>query len=247
MADTAIDAVEIKFTLSDASLDLAMTSLHLGDPDKKRTIWFFDSVDSMKCHPRLFRAGIILRLRRKKDGPGESTLKLRPARAELLVGDFRAGAGHFGERYSVEWDWAHDQVLAASMDADVDREAADEMAHEPANDSFSADQLRLLHEAGKPPPHPFADIRAVGPIAAKRWDDIGEGPLATLRAEHWTYGDDRQFLELSLKVKDLTTAEQCRDALLDDLARRGLKPDPAGMSKTETVLMDLLIGPNHAW
>ena len=148
MADTPIDAVEIKCTLSDTSLDLAMMSLHLGDPDRKRTVWFFDSIDSTECHPRLFRAGIILRLRRKKNGPGESTLKLRPARAELLVDDFRAGAGHFGEDYSVAWDWAHDQVLAASMDADVDREAADKMVNGPAADSFSADQLRLLHEAG---------------------------------------------------------------------------------------------------
>ena len=48
-------------------------------------------------------------------------------------------------------------------------------------------------------------------------------------------------------MKDLTAAAQCRDALLDDLARRGLKPDPAGMSKTEKVLMDLLVAPNHAW
>jgi len=109
MADTPIDAVEIKCTLSDTSLDLAMMSLHLGDPDRKRTVWFFDSIDSTQQGPRLFHAAIILRLRRKKDGPGESTLKLRPARAELLIGDFRAGAGHFGDRYSVEWDWAHDK------------------------------------------------------------------------------------------------------------------------------------------
>lgn len=246
MADTPTDAVEIKFTLSDTSLDSAMASLDLGDPDRKRTIWFFDSIDSTQHGARLFLAGIILRLRRKKDGPGESTLKLRPARAELLVGDFAAGVGRFGERYSVEWDWANDKVLAASMDADVAREAADDMVHEPTADSFSVDQLRLLHEAGAPPPDPFAGVRAVGPIAAKRWDDIGEGPLATLRAEHWTYGDDKQFLELSLKVKDLTAAAQCREALLDDLARRGLKPDPAGMSKTATVLVDLLVDPNRA-
>ena len=247
MADIPTDGVEIKCTLSDTSLDSAMTSLHLGDPDRKREIWFFDSIDSTQPRPRLFHAGIILRLRRKKDGPGESTLKLRPARAELLIGDFRAGADHFGERYSVEWDWAHEKVLAASMDADVDGNAADEMVHEPTADRFSGEQLRLLHEAGTPPSHPFADIRAVGPIASKRWDDVGEGPLATLRAEHWTYGGDKKFLELSLKVKDLAAAAQSREALLDDLARRGLKPDPAGMSKTETVLMDLLIGPNHAW
>ncbi len=71
--------------------------------------------------------------------------------------------------------------------------------------------------------------------------------MAALRAERWTYGDDKKFLELSLKVKDLTAAAKCREALLDVLARRGLKPDPAGMSKTETVLMDLLVAPNHAW
>jgi hypothetical protein len=245
MADIPTDGVEIKCTLSDTSLDAAMTSLELGDPDRKREIWFFDSIDPAHRRPRLLHAGIILRLRRKKDGPGESTLKLRPARAELLIGDFRAGAGRFGERYSVEWDWAHEKVLAASMDADVDRNAADEMAHEPTAAGFSVDQLRLLHEAGTPPSDPFTDIRAVGPIASKRWDDVGEGPLATLRAEHWTYGDGRKFLELSLKMDDLTAAAQSRDALLDDLALRGLKPDPAGMSKTETVLMDLLIGPHR--
>ena len=93
----------------------SMTSLDLGDPDRKREIWFFDSIDPAHRRPRLLHAGIILRLRRKKDGPGESTLKLRPARAELLIGDFRAGAGRFGKRYSVEWDWAHEKVLAASM------------------------------------------------------------------------------------------------------------------------------------
>ena len=39
------------------------------------------------------------------------------------------------------------------------------------------------HEAGTPPPDPFVGIRAAGPIDSERWDDIGEGPLATLRAE----------------------------------------------------------------
>lgn len=106
MADIPTDGVEIKCTLPETSLESAVTSLHLGDPDRKRAIWFFDSIDSAERRPRLFHEWIVLRLRRKKDGPGESTLKLRPARAELLVDDFRAGAGHFGDRYSVEWDWA---------------------------------------------------------------------------------------------------------------------------------------------
>jgi hypothetical protein len=45
-------------------------------------------------------------------------------------------------------------------------------------------------------------------------------------------------------VTDLTDAKQHRDALLKDLARRGLQPDPAGTTKTEAVLLELL-GQNH--
>ena len=109
-----------------------LPSFGLGDPDRKRQISFFDSIDPARNDLRLLRAGIILRLRRKTDGPGKSTLKLRPGLAELLVGDFRAGAGRFGKRYSVEYDWARKQVLAASMDAEVDHHVGDIIVHEPA-------------------------------------------------------------------------------------------------------------------
>lgn len=247
MTSTPVDGVEIKCTLSGTSLQPAIVSFRLGDPDRKREIWFFDSIDMVHDHPRLLQAGIILRLRRKNDGPGESTVKLRPAQEKRLVGDFRADTDPFGKSYSVEYDWAaHDPVLAASMNADVDREAADKMVDlvEPIEDRYSDDQLRLLNEAGTPPPDPFADLRAAGPIASERWNDVGEGRLAELRAERWTYGNNKQFLELSLQATDLTDAKRHRDALLEDLARRGLQPDPAGRPKTEIVLLELL-GPNH--
>ena len=57
MADIPTDGVEIKCTLSDTSLNLAMTSLHLGDPDRKREVWFFDSIDQASRRPRLLQAG----------------------------------------------------------------------------------------------------------------------------------------------------------------------------------------------
>jgi hypothetical protein len=127
------------------------------------------------------------------------------------------------------------------MDADVNRHAADELVLPGAvtADRFSPDQLRLLDEAGAPPPGVFDDLRAAGPIASARWDDIGEGPLAGLRAERWAY-DDQQFLELSLQVPDLTEGAKLRDAPLEDVARRGLQLDPAGRPKTEIVLVELL-------
>jgi hypothetical protein len=244
MITTPVDAVEIKCTLS-GSLDAAVASFHLDRaPSRERDIWFFDKLDAAGTAPQLLRAGVILRLRRKTGGRGETTLKLRPARADLLVGDFRAGSGRFGESYSVEWDWAHEPVLSASMDADVKRDTADAMVVPGGltRARFSADQLRLLDEAGTPPPGAFDDLMAAGPIASARWDDVGEGPLAGLRAERWTYGD-KQFLELSLQATDLTEGETLRKAMLEDVKRRGLEPDPAGRSKTETVLLDLLSAP----
>jgi hypothetical protein len=150
VAETIVDAIEIKCTLSGLSLEAAIKSFGLSRaPDKTREIWFFDSIDPGTGKPRLLEAGIILRLRRKKDGAGESTVKLRPAQAELLDGDFRPSRHHFGKRYSVEWDWAHDRVLAASMDNDVDPAAADEMVRlvDPFAERLSPDQLRLLTEA----------------------------------------------------------------------------------------------------
>ena len=113
MSTTPVDAVEIKCTLS-GDLGPAVASFGLGrNPDRKRQIWFFDKLDTTGAEPQLLRAGIILRLRRKKDDDGETTVKLRPARPERLVGDFRAGSGRFGEAYSVEWDWARSKVLSA--------------------------------------------------------------------------------------------------------------------------------------
>jgi hypothetical protein len=244
MAEITVGSVEIKCTLSGISLEAAIRSFDLSRaPDKTREIWFFDSIDPGTRKPRLLQADIILRLRREKDGSGESTAKLRPAQAERLVGDFRPSHHHFGKRYSVEWDWAHDRVLAASMDNDVDLGVADEMVRlvDPFAQRFSPDQLRLLTEASTPPPNPFAGIDRAGPITSDRWDNIGDGPLAGLRAERWSYGKtNKLFLELSLRVAELTSGEQCREALLKDLSRRGLQPDPARVSKTEMVLRDLL-------
>lgn len=244
MAEIAADAVEIKCTLSGLFLESAIKSFGLSRaPDKTREIWFFDSIDPGTGKPRLLEAGIILRLRRKRDDSGESTVKLRPAQAELLDGDFRPSRHRFGKRYSVEWDWAHDRVLAASMDNDVAPGVADEMVRlvDPFAERLSRDQLRLLTEAGTPPPDPLAGIDRAGPITSERWDNIGDGPLAELRAERWTYGNtNKQFLELSLRAADLASGKKCRETLLKDLSRRGLQPDPAGVTKTETVLRDLL-------
>ena len=237
----AVDGVEIKFTVARAGLDAAMASYQLKDDDaRKRDVFFFDELDPATRFPRLLGAAIVLRLRRKKGGSGTTTLKLRPADADRLTGDFAAGSGVFAD-YTVEVDWSNRQVLAASMNVDVaeGRVAAVLDAGGPIRGLFAADQLRLLDEAGTPPPDPFGPLRTAGPITTHRWDDVADGELAGLRAERWTYLDNA-FLELSLRAKDLDEADRLRTALLKDIDDRGIELDPSTTSKTETVLRDFL-------
>jgi hypothetical protein len=242
MGDIPVDGVEIKCTLSGAALDGGVASFGLQRVAAKRQeVWFFDTIDPVSHDLRLLLAGVVLRLRRKKDRSGTSTLKLRPASPELLVGDFRAGSGRF-EDYTVEYDWAHKPVLAASMGTKIDEETVDAALQRPdrVHGLYSKHQLRLLHEAGTPPPDPFVGLRPAGPVTAHRWEDVGDGPLTDLRAEHWEYAGGRTFLELSLRAPDCAQARQRRDILLADLERRHLTPDSAATSKTETVLRELL-------
>ena len=237
----AVDGVEIKFTVARAGLDGALASYGLrGGDAKKRDVFLFDELDIATGFPRLLAAAIVLRLRRKKDGSGTTTLKLRPADGYRLTGDFAAGSEAFAD-YTVEVDWSSRQVLAASMNADVDEGpvAAVLNVGEPIRGLFSPDQFRLLDEAGSPPPDAFGLLRTAGPITTHRWDDVAGGELAGLRAERWTYLDNA-FLELSMRADDLDEAEQLRTVLRKDIDDRGIELDPSTTSKTETALRDFL-------
>lgn len=245
MGDTAVDGVEVKVTLVGSELDRAVTAFGLDRDDaEQQRVWFFDTIDPDSGDLRLLSAGVILRLRRKKSRKWTSTLKLRPAKAERLVGDFHVEADRF-EDYKVEYDWATEPVLAASMDTDVDDATIDALLARPEviPTLYTDDQRRLLTEAGAPPRAPFADLRCAGPVRAHRWDDVDTGALGDVRAELWEYGGGRAFLELTIDAADCDQARHQRNTLLADLERHQLAPDPQATSKTATVLRDLLPTP----
>jgi hypothetical protein len=229
--------VEVKATLVGDDVARAVAALGLEGDGKHLEVWFFDALDAAGALT-LGSRSIILRLRRRKDR-WTSTLKLRPAVLARLTGDFAPGSDEFGDRYKVEYDWANRPVLAASMDHEPDVE---DPASALAADVVSAVQRRLMDEAGNPPREPWEGILAVGPVDARRWDDVSTPHLDGLRAERWTYLGDRRFLELSLRADDRDEAGKRRETLLADLADVNLAPDPNAPPKTETVLRDLLSG-----
>jgi hypothetical protein len=245
-----VDGVEIKATLSGAQIDAAVASFGLRPADAKRqVVYFFDVVeDTGSKDPsrrlRLFTSHVILRVRQRASGKGESTLKLRPADRGRLTGRWAAGSRHDG-KYRVEYDWAAHRVLAASMDADLDADRIADVVHQrrPVGRAFTAEQEEFLDECGSAPSFPFRDLHVAGPIEALRWEDIETGPFTErlgLRAEQWKYEGGFPFLELSVKVDDVEEAGGLRDALAEELRRRNLRTDPLAETKTETVLRTLL-------
>lgn len=140
-----VDGVEIKFTLTGASVQAAADSYGLEDEGvTPRDIYFFDRFDAGAPSPRLLTAHVVLRLRGKKGKSGESTLKLRPADQERLVGDFAAGSGKFGE-YKVEVDWSRAQVVAASMDAEVEKDVVKAVLADLPTRPAATSRLTLNH------------------------------------------------------------------------------------------------------
>jgi hypothetical protein len=255
-SEIAVDGVEVKSTLVGPQIEAAIESFGLRNREAaRRIVYFFDVIEDARSEGprrplRLLAAGVILRLRRRPNGRGESTLKLRPADPHRLTGRWAVGSEHTGD-YRIEYDWAANRVLATSLDADLGEDLIDEVveSQQPVKTAFTDEQQSLLDECGSPPPHPFHDLKVAGPITALRWADIETGPFTgqlSLRAEHWSYTGGPPFLELSLKTPDVDSAGELREELAAELRRRGLEIDPLAETKTETVLRALLETPSAA-
>jgi hypothetical protein len=246
-----VDSVELKFTFSGDQAREVRRSFTLSPASAQQlSIYFFDSLDeeggtAEEPRLRLLDAGVILRLRHVLGGKDNSTLKLRPARADRLVGRWRSGTDH-DDDYRVEYDWAARPVLTASLEARVTADDLREVVEgrRRLSTAFSDEQEGFLSECGPGLADVFDDLDVAGPISALRWSDLAADSgavVAGLRAEQWDYGDGLSFLELSARVDEPERAADRREQLFGLLRVRGLTPD-AGRPKTETVLRSLLSG-----
>ncbi|MGH9279651.1 MAG: hypothetical protein ACRD12_16315 [Acidimicrobiales bacterium] len=239
-----LDAVEIKVTIGPAVMARAMETLDL-DPTAgaSRRIWFCEvpSHGDGDPEPVLLGRGVILRLRETEGKGADSTVKFRPFDSSKLLARWRDVSRLDGGELRVEGDWVGARrVVSASLVAEQgDDEPAEAAAgRRPVAKLFSQDQEDFLRDHAGDPVE-LSGLRALGPIAARKWEPRDRRLPRDLAAEHWKV-DELEFLELSVRADDVTDAADLQQRLDRALGERGLATDVVQETKTRTVLEHLI-------
>jgi hypothetical protein len=220
----ATRAVEIKVTIR---AQQEMKAVRLFGLDRSnaesREIYFFDT-------PELdyFKRRVVLRARMIRNGPDDSTVKIRPVDPDRIAPQWKNLQG-----FKLEADVAGAKVVrSASLTlpqkrGEIKAVAAGERA---LKKLFSSDQERFLedHVLARVP---LDSLRVLGPVAVMRWQSRHDGLPGELTAEEWHLPDGADLLELSIKV-DRADAFRSRDDFLAFLGRAGL--DHTGVQEAKT-------------
>lgn len=229
---------EIKFTLPADQVAAGLAVFGLADRiGERRDVYFIEALDPGGSL-RFYDHGLVIRVRRRTDDSGDVTVKLRPADRDRLTGRWRPGTEHKAD-YRVEVDWAKTKVLAASLTTDHGSGIARRLDGG-RKKLLTDEQQHFLRNCGPELTKPFLHTLNAGPIIAHKWDDLALRGCEGVRAEQWSWGAGRTFLELSLRCDADEDAAAPRAALEAELERLGLKPDDAATTKTEAVLRDFL-------
>lgn len=234
----ASDPVEIKVNIA-GDVDHALGILGL-DGGKKREVWFFDDVtEGTRAALPLLSAGVVLRLRRRKNGEEDSTVKLRPCRRSQLIPPWHV-APTGDDEFRIEGDWSRGRhVLAASVESKFDSGVIKRVTKTGgrAVEAFTSRQQDFLTQCGDISVA-FDGVSALGPIASTQWKDLSIGAHEVV-AERWTV-KGLDFLELSIRTEsgaEHAVADQ--RSLTAEILSRGLDMDDSDEPKTTRVLRRL--------
>jgi hypothetical protein len=235
-----IEWVELKVTFGAEQVDagLAGFALEAGSAER-RSIWFCDRIDAHggpAMLPLLAR-GAILRVRKIRDSPDDSTFKLRGPEGSVDPRLWRRRCRAFGDDARIEGDWVTDRhLVSASLDSRVEDGLIDDVvaAERPyqVQRLFSDDQQGLAAEwlLG------FDGLELLGPIRAQKWKK-GAGKLdAEVVAELWEIDNGPRFLELSIRVKADQDPVGAQQQLEQTVRDNGLEIAADQQTKTSTVL-----------
>jgi hypothetical protein len=237
---------EIKFTLPADQVAAGLNAFGLADRvGERRDVYFVEALDPGGSL-RFYDHDLVVRVRRRADDSGDVTVKLRPVDRDRLTGRWRPGTEHDKAEYKVEIDWARKekQVLAASVTVKHDSGIARRLDG-PRKKLLIDEQEHFLRNCGPDLNRPFLRAVNAGPIIAHKWDDVAVSGCEGVRAEQWSWGAGKKFLELSLRCDPDEDAAAARASLAFELEHLGLKPDDAATTKTEVVLRDFLRPPRN--
>lgn len=216
------DAVQIKVTVPASLLGPAWAELGLRDDHgERRRIYFCEDLTSLYSRLPLLAGGVVLRLRHRAGGGGDSTVRLRPARRSRLAASWTGG-----QFPRVEADWAGDRrVLDASLTAAVDVAALAGLTpgRPPPQGMFGDAQRRFLRQCADVAVD-VDNLTVLGPISTHRWGHLllGGFPVA---AERWRLGSPAgDLLEFSTRVEP-DGAEIARLGFETALREFGVDPD----------------------
>jgi hypothetical protein len=235
---SAIQDVEIKVTISAEQATEAARTLGLRSADaERRDIWFCEYLNGQggPIALPLLGQGLILRLRRKREGADDSTVKVRRREDEPLLASWRRELIR-EEKFRVEGDWVGSRhMVSASLVAELPDGDIGEVAAGQGSVArlFTAAQEEVLR-ASCPLPIDLRALDPLGPVSAHKWEPRAHEFEHKIAAERWQAGELR-FLELSIRVPR-SVAEAAQDAFERQIRHLGLDVDQVQETKTRLVL-----------
>ena len=221
------EAVEIKATIPESQIDLAMELYKLSPDENERYIYFFDTPEL-----ELFETGIIARARRIVGCEHDSTIKFRPVVPESVPALWRKYSG-----FKLEADASDKGVIkSASLTMPVSKGLIKRVAagKDPIASLFAQEQLLfLLSMANKKIDYDKVEI--FGPMRAWRWKYNDPGLPWPLTGELWRRADGSRIFEVSIKAPVIQAAAATA-GFMAFLGEVGAKRDDGQQAKTRWAL-----------
>jgi hypothetical protein len=219
--------VEIKATIPQQQIELALKAYGLELDDNERYIYFFDTPDL-----ELFEQGVIARARRVVGATHDSTIKFRPVEPEAVPAVWRKHSG-----FKIEADSGDKGVVkSASLTMPVAKGQIKRVAagKEPISSLFSEQQLLfLLSMANKK--IDYDKVVVMGPMRAWKWKYNHPALPWPITGELWKRDDGSQLFEVSIKTP-VVQAAAATAGFMAFLAELGAERDAAQQAKTRWAL-----------
>jgi hypothetical protein len=219
--------VEIKATIPEKQVDLALQAYGLSLSGNERYIYFFDTSDL-----ELFETGVIARARRIVGAQHDSTIKFRPVEPESVPALWRKYSG-----FKIEADCSEKGVVkSASLTMPVAKGLIKRVAagKNPIADLFTEEQLLfLLSLASKK--IDYSRVVVLGPTQAWRWKYRHPGLPWPITGELWQRRDGARLFEVSIKVP-VAQAAAATAGFMAFLAEVGAERDDGQQAKTRWAL-----------
>jgi hypothetical protein len=221
------DGIEIKATIPQRQVEVALKLYGLQRDENERYIYFFDTPDL-----ELFEQGIIARARRNVGYQHDSTIKFRPVEPDSVPALWRKYSG-----FKIEADCGEKAVVkSASLTMPVSKGLIKRVVAgtEPIASLFTEQQLLfLLSMANKK--IDYAKVVVMGPTRAWRWKYNDPGLPWPITGELWERADGGQLFEVSIKTP-IVQAAAAKAGFMAFLAEVGAERDDAQQAKTRWAL-----------